>query len=35
VRTVLQDLRGIWRLRREGSPRVRRLPSEAFHDQAA
>jgi glycosyltransferase involved in cell wall biosynthesis len=35
VRTVVQDLRGIWRLRRDGSPRVQRRPSEAFRDQAA
>ncbi len=33
--TVLQDVRGVWRLRRRGLPEVQRPPTEALHDHAA
>ncbi|MDA0256449.1 MAG: glycosyltransferase [Chloroflexi bacterium] len=35
VRTVLQDARGVWRLRRGGLPQVQRSRSEAPGDRAA
>ncbi len=35
VRTVLQDVRGVWRLRRGGLPQVQRPPTEAARDHAA